>query len=489
MLSATPMLASGTAGDRERKSFRSGETSIQEVLVSSKELLPRGSVTAAGITLACLCRASAGLHPVLQHLHDAWSKHIGTRVATAISESRAQHAAPVDLGASVLYTEEELSAAVLWVAQHWTRGTQAAAKGIHTADALAAAVGAPVFDLSAVASAAHCPDDGCLLAPLHVPFADLTQLRGTWRSLHPAGKAAYHLGVHDCLLAPSRVAPDSAARPRLWPGPAFWPAPKAEKNTKGTARTRMSSDTGHMSAASAEGGLSPWGAAALPPSVVDAALAALAAGVLVVGAEPAPRAIIAAAHSLDLQNGASYAVLLAEALAAQQLEASGGRGTAALRQLCMQGCPAAARKDMWGALLECPTGVEAEEWMQVLLSAAAAGQCPLAPLFAGDAEATGDDEAFFPFEGSLAQLAAALCHDASIAQQCAVQPHLWVADTAQGGALLPPSGVLPYEQLSSLAAPLTLVCPEDTTSMYFIWQRMVSVLLADAHPSSHAIPR
>jgi len=396
----------------------------------------------------------------------------------------------VDLGASVLYTEEELAAALLWAAHNWKAATAAAASNAHTNAAVQAAVGTPSFQLQVAAAAADCPADGCVFASLHVAHADLRSLRATWKALHPAGQAAYHLGVHDCLLAPSRVSVDSATRPRLWPGPAFWSPPSADKGGgKISSKCRTPSDASLTGAVAATDGTTPWGGAALPPGAVEAALAALKAGVLAVGTESAPRAIAAAAQALGLQNGASYAVLLAEALAAQQLQLAGPSAETALLQLCMQGCPAAARQHMWWRLLRCPSPQEATAWMQTLQAAAASSACPLAPLFGGDAEATGDDEAFFPFEGGLADMAAALCYDASVAQHCAVQPHHWVAPARGSGELLPPSGVLPYEQLSSLAAPLTLVCPQDTTAMYFLWRHMVSAsLLSRCQPSHTRAP-
>ena len=85
-----------------------------------------------------------------------------------------------------------------------------------------------------------------------------------------------------------------------------------------------------------------------------------------------------------------------------------------------------------------------------------------------------NDDKFFPFDETTEQVLLAFLRDNHVATNCAVDlPEIIAqgADTTHPKIRYPPSGVIPFEGISLLCAPLCYVYP-DVVDVYFVWRDM-----------------
>eukprot|EP01138_Halocafeteria_seosinensis_P004225 gb/GECG01004321.1/.p1 GENE.gb/GECG01004321.1/~~gb/GECG01004321.1/.p1 ORF type:complete len:775 (+),score=82.01 gb/GECG01004321.1/:1-2325(+) len=155
----------------------------------------------------------------------------------------------------------------------------------------------------------------------------------------------------------------------------------------------------------------------------------------------------------------------------------GKRSYLVAQQMSKQGIPDHQRRKVWSVLLKTPRTRfhSAKGRYHTLLDDVFSLEYMVDDLVRADVSGCCEDDSWFPFERLISNVLMAWTRDPGLLADCTDTPHspIRAHPQAMKGVSLqvPPSGVLPFEQLSTLAAPLCYVT-RDEAQLYELWRAM-----------------
>ncbi|KAG2373858.1 hypothetical protein C9374_011743 [Naegleria lovaniensis] len=156
-------------------------------------------------------------------------------------------------------------------------------------------------------------------------------------------------------------------------------------------------------------------------------------------------------------------------------------------EIAKRGVPTSLRASIWGKILEVEMDEKHKEYFELLRKDVRKREFLIDHMVHNDVKRTMDDENYFVFEDVADEMMIIFSRDPYVANNMEHPPKFIVglddAGISQNEEVYPPSGVIPFEGLSMLAAPVCYLS-NDTMEVYFLWRNLYTRLFCKLHTIS-----
>nr|CAG4712254.1 unnamed protein product [Naegleria fowleri] len=156
-------------------------------------------------------------------------------------------------------------------------------------------------------------------------------------------------------------------------------------------------------------------------------------------------------------------------------------------EIAKRGVPTSLRSSIWGKILEVEMDEKHKEYFEILRKDVRKREFLIDHMVHNDVKRTMDDENYFVFEDVVDEMMIIFLRDPYVANNMEHPPKFIVGldevGIAQNEEVYPPSGVIPFEGLSMLAAPVCYLS-NDIMEVYFLWRNLYTRIFCKLHTIS-----
>lgn len=143
----------------------------------------------------------------------------------------------------------------------------------------------------------------------------------------------------------------------------------------------------------------------------------------------------------------------------------------ATRKFSRRGIPISARPHLWKQMLDVQSSPTEKSDFESLVHATISTQYLIDDMIHNDIKRTCDDDNYFVFEDTLQEVMKVFSRDSWIAKNCSLKPQTLysIDELGKTNEAYPPSGIIPFEGLSLIAAPFCFLY-DDPKDVYFTFR-------------------